>query len=229
MGKAPDARRNICYHWENTTFSGPPATTDHFPLTPNRVLSPTCSPSARPRCSTPPLIQTTIGAIGWTLTGTDNDDDAAAIVGQFFRQRGNRLSFTNTLIAEHTDRPVGLAVLYPGELARDLDLPLREHRRLLGLDPEITAEGQPGELYLDTLALIPSARGQGWGGQLLDACAAKADALGLPLALLVEDDNPAARLYTRHGFVPVEHVEVAGHGYTRLRRAVSGSVGSGEW
>ena len=163
-----------------------------------------------------PLVSATIGAIGHVLTGTDNDDDAAQVIGQFFGQRGNRLSFTHTLLAEVSGRPVGLAVLYPGELARALDDPFRAHRRMLGLSPEVVSEGQPGELYLDTLALVPAARGQGYGAALLQACAARARACGLPLALLVEDGNPAERLYRRQGFRPVGRMEVAGHGYTRM-------------
>lgn len=168
-----------------------------------------------------PLIAQTIGSIGWTLTGTDNDEDAAHLIAQFFVGRGNRLSFTHTLIAEEGGRPVGLAVLYAGELAHDLDEVFREHRRMLGLPPEIVSEGQAGELYLDTLALIPEVRGRGYGGQLLEACAQKADQLGLPLALLVEAGNPAERLYTRSGFVPAEKVRLSGHEYTRMVRGRS--------
>lgn len=164
-----------------------------------------------------PLIQEAIGRVGQHLTGTDNDGDAAHVIADFFVSRGNRLSFTHTLIAEgNGGRPVGLAVLYPGDFAQALDAPFREHRRLLGLDPYIPAEAQVGELYLDTLATVAQARGQGVGTALLGACAGRARALGLPLTLLVEDGNPAARLYARSGFLPAGERELAGHRYTRL-------------
>lgn len=171
-----------------------------------------------------PLIQSAIGAIGHHLTGSTNDHDAAQVLARFFARPGHRLSFTQTLVAELDGRPVGLAVLYPGAEAGALDEPFRAQRQMLGLDPQIVSEGRPGELYLDTLATVPEVRGQGIGGQLLDACAERARALGLPLSLLVEDGNPAARLYLRSGFSEVGREEIAGHGYARLWRGGSESL-----
>lgn len=165
-----------------------------------------------------PLIQEATGRVGQHLTGTTNDGDAAHVIAEFFVGRGNRLSFTHALIAEGAGRPLGVAVLYPGEFAEALDHPFREHRRLLGLDPAIPTEARAGELYLDTLATVAAARGRGVGAALLGACAERARSLGLPLTLLVEDGNPAARLYARSGFVPVGRQDLAGHTYTRLAR-----------
>ncbi|WP_104990091.1 GNAT family N-acetyltransferase [Deinococcus sp. NW-56] len=166
-----------------------------------------------------PLIQEATRRVGQHLTGTTSDEDAAHVIAEFFVARGNRLSFTHTLIAEGEDgRPVGLAVLYPGEFAQALDAPFREHRRSLGLDPAIPSEAEAGELYLDTLATVAEARGRGVGRALIEACAERARALGLPLTLLVEDGNPAARLYARSGFVAVGRQDLAGHAYTRLAR-----------
>lgn len=164
-----------------------------------------------------PLIQEAMGRVGHHLTGTTNDEDAGHVIASFFVARGNRLSFTHTLIAEgEGGRPVGLAVLYPGEFAEALDAPFREHRRSLGLDPAIPTEAEVGELYLDTLATVPAARGRGVGAALIAACAGRARRLGLPLTLLVEDGNPAARLYARSGFVPAGERELAGSRYARL-------------
>lgn len=163
-----------------------------------------------------PLIQEAIGNIGRQLTGTDNDEDAAHVIAQFFGLRGNRLSFTNALIAELGSRPVGVALAYPGELAQALDDPFRQHRASLGLTPEVVSEAEAGEFYLDTLATVASARGQGVGAALIAACGERARALGLPLTLLVEDGNPARRLYERSGFVPAGEAFIAGHRYERL-------------
>ena len=166
-----------------------------------------------------PLIQEAIGAIGHHLTGTDNDADAAHVIAQFFPLRGHRLSFTNVLMAEgEGGQPLGLAVLYPGDLAAALDDIWRAHRRSLGLEGEITTEARPGELYLDTLATLPAARGQGIGAALLGACAGRAREQGLTLTLLVEDGNPARRLYERQGLREVGREELAGHHYARLSR-----------
>lgn len=165
-----------------------------------------------------PLIQEAIGAIGHHLTGTDNDTDAAHVIAQFFVLRGNRLSFTNVLVAEAQGQRVGLALVYPGELAHALDDPFRQHRASLGLSPEVVSEAQAGEFYLDTLATLPAVRGQGIGAALLGACFARAQSLGLPLTLLVEDGNPARRLYERSGLTEVGRRELAGHSYARMER-----------
>ena len=165
-----------------------------------------------------PLIQAAIGPVGWALTGTRSDEDAAHVIAEFFPLRGQRLSFLHTLIAELGGQPVGLAVVYPGEFAHALDEPVRAHRRSLGLSPEVESEAQAGELYLDTLAVTPAARGQGVGGALLERCAARARDLGLPLTLLVEEGHPARRLYERSGFVPAGTREIAGQRYTRMER-----------
>ncbi|WP_233554447.1 GNAT family N-acetyltransferase [Deinococcus cavernae] len=165
-----------------------------------------------------PLIQQTIGAIGQALTGSASDDEAAHVIAQFFPLRGHRLSFTQTLIAELDGRPAGLAVLYPGEFAVPLDQPFRDFLKSRGLPDQVVSEGLPGELYLDTLATLPDVRGQGVGTALLRACSEKARQQSLPLGLLVEEGNPAQRLYVRHGFVAAGQTQLAGHRYLRLRQ-----------
>ncbi len=58
--------------------------------------------------------------------------------------------------------------------------------------------------WLEDMVLHPLARGQGVGGQLLDAALAHARAQGcLRVTLLTDGDNlPAQRFYARHGFAP---------------------------
>lgn len=165
-----------------------------------------------------PLIQEALGAIGWALTGTDNDEDAAHVIAQFFGLRGNRLSFTNVLIAEVGSLPAGLALAYDGAWARELDEPFRQHRASLGLTPEVVSEAEAGEFYLDTLATAAQMRGRGVGSALIAACGERARALGLPLTLLVEDGNPARKLYERSGFTQAGEREIAGHRYARMVR-----------
>lgn len=164
-----------------------------------------------------PLIQSTIGGVGRALTGTATDEDAAHVLAEFFPLRGHRLSFTHTLIAETGSQPVGLLVSYPGEFAVALDGPFRDHLRTIG-QPAITEpEGQPGELYLDTLAVSPGWRGRGVGGALLEAAVLRAQTLGLTrLGLLSEAHNPATRLYTRHGFEAAGERTVSGIRFIHL-------------
>ncbi|WP_288432074.1 GNAT family N-acetyltransferase [uncultured Deinococcus sp.] len=168
-----------------------------------------------------PLIQETIGAIGHALTGEVDDAGAARVIEEAFARPGHRLSFEFTLLLEEDGVPLGLAVLYPGERAELLDRPFHDRLRALGRPDHIVAEARPGELYLDTLAVAGAARGRGLGATLLAACAARAQAAGRPLALLVEDGNPAGRLYRRLGFAGEEEVTVAGHRYLRLAWAAA--------
>lgn len=169
-----------------------------------------------------PLIQATIGRIGWALTGAQSDEASAPVIQARWAQPGHRLSFAQARVLEGRGQPLGLAVAYPGADAWALDEPWRAHLRALGQPGDIESEGTPGELYLDTLAVVPNARGQGLGARLLADTADWAAGLGLPrVGLLVEADNPAARLYARAGFHPVGTRQLAGGTYTHLVRPVS--------
>ena len=88
----------------------------------------------------------------------------------------------------------------------------------------ILADGQPiGRLYLARwaeehriidIAIVPEHRGRGIGSRLLADVIAEADAVGKPVSIHVEMQNPARRLYERLGFLPVDE-----HGvYVLMRR-----------
>jgi ribosomal protein S18 acetylase RimI-like enzyme len=63
-------------------------------------------------------------------------------------------------------------------------------------------ETQVGELYLDSLAVLPEYRRQGIAQRLLKATKKKADKMGVPcVGLLVDKGNPAGEaLYASVGF-----------------------------
>ena len=63
-------------------------------------------------------------------------------------------------------------------------------------------ETQAGELYLDSLAVLPEYRRQGIAQRLLTATKKKTDMMGLPcVGLLVDKGNPAGEaLYASVGF-----------------------------
>jgi GNAT superfamily N-acetyltransferase len=68
-------------------------------------------------------------------------------------------------------------------------------------------EREPGYGFVDeqtpelTIAVVPSCRGRGYGDELLGALLAQARRDGFhQISLSVEPDNPALRLYERHGF-----------------------------
>ena len=71
-------------------------------------------------------------------------------------------------------------------------------------------EQEPGYGFVDeqtpelSIAVVPSRRGKGFGDELLKALLAQARNDGFEqISLSVEPDNPALRLYERHGFSKV--------------------------
>lgn len=74
-------------------------------------------------------------------------------------------------------------------------------------------ETQAGELYLDSLAVLPEYRHQGIAHHLIKATKQKADEIGLPcLGLLVDKGNPVGEsLYTSIGFRYVNDNQFGGH------------------
>jgi GNAT superfamily N-acetyltransferase len=62
----------------------------------------------------------------------------------------------------------------------------------------------PEQLRVVDVALLPEYRGSGLGTALLRALQAEAKEAGKPLRLRVLKTNPAARLYARLGFVPLD-------------------------
>ena len=167
-----------------------------------------------------PLIQATIGGIGWALTGEDGDPGAVSVLSALFPRPGHRLSFEQALVAEEDGTPLGLAVSYPGDGAEGLDDPYRARLRDLGQPSIIQTEAQPDEWYLDTLATRPEARGRGVGSALVEAVAKRAREAGhARLGLLVEPANDGARrLYARLGFMEAGRRTVAGHAFLHLVR-----------
>jgi ribosomal protein S18 acetylase RimI-like enzyme len=151
-----------------------------------------------------PLILLAIGDLAFVLTGTPDLHETAAILGGFFKREANRLSYQNALVLEEDGTVVGLAILYDGAAARELDLPIERAAGQKSGDPQysIPTEPEKSEFYLDTLAVIPRCQGKGYGRKLIEAGCDRARRLGhLRIALLVEVDTPAAkRLYERLGF-----------------------------
>jgi ribosomal protein S18 acetylase RimI-like enzyme len=83
-------------------------------------------------------------------------------------------------------------------------------------------EKEPGYGFVDeqtpelSIAVVPSRRGKGYGEELLVALLKQARQDGFAqISLSVEPDNPALRLYERHGFTKVGE---SGGSWTMLAR-----------
>lgn len=167
-----------------------------------------------------PLIWQAIGDLAFVLAGTPNFQEVTSILSDFFRREDNRLSYQNALVMEEEGQVVGLAVLYDGAKARELDLPLERAAAVRSGDfnYRIPTEAEVSEFYLDTLSVLPRCQGRGYGGILIKAGCDRARQLRHSrIALLVEVDNrPAIRLYDRLGFRVNYTRLLAGHEYFHM-------------
>ena len=109
-----------------------------------------------------PLILEAIGSIAFILTGTTDRKEAASILEDFFRQEGNRVSYQNTLVLEEDGELAGIALIYDGAKARELDEPLeRAALEKSGIsDYCIPTEPDESGFYLDTVSVSPSCQGR---------------------------------------------------------------------
>ena len=127
----------------------------------------------------------------------------------------SQYSYRNTLVAMDADRVVGISVSYDGgllhELRRAFIEAAKEHfgKDHTGMDDET----QAGELYLDSLAVLPEYRRQGIARKLLLATKERANRMGLPcVGLLVDKGNPVGEaLYASVGFRYVNDNRWGGH------------------
>ena len=115
----------------------------------------------------------------------------------------SQYSYKNTLAAMDADKVVGVAVSYDGgrlhELRRAFIAAAKEHigKDHTGMDDET----QSGELYLDSLAVLPEYRRLGIAKKLVMTAKKRADHMRLRLGLLVDKDNPGGEaFYTHVGF-----------------------------
>lgn len=139
-----------------------------------------------------------------------------SLITQLASRRDTQYSYDNTICC-HDERGmiVGICTSYDGgELIRLRQAFINGAKEAFGIDhSSIPPETEAGELYIDSLAVLPEYRGQGIATQLLELTKQKCSRIGLPqVGLLVDAANPKAeRLYTRCGFEVVGVNEWGGH------------------
>ena len=134
---------------------------------------------------------------------------------QLVGREDSQYSYKNTLVAMEGNQVAGIATAYDGGQLHALRRVFIEHaRKWLKKDHSaMDDETQAGELYLDSLAVLPAYRCQGIASRLLKATAAKALAMGIQqVGLLVDKGNPAGeRLYVSNGFHYANDAQWGGH------------------
>jgi len=142
-------------------------------------------------------------------------DDFYSMMTDLVAQDKSQYSYRNTLVALDGDRVVGIATSYDGGSLHQLrEAFVLSAKHYLGRDwNNIDDETQPGELYLDSLAVDELYRGKGIAKKLINATVERAREMEIPLVgLLVDAGNPQAeRLYSSIGFVCAGDTEWGGH------------------
>ena len=147
-------------------------------------------------------------------------EDFYRMMTTLVEREDSQYSFKNTLVAMDGDKVVGISVSYDGGKLHTLRKAFIESAKkhigkdLTGMDDET----QAGELYLDSLAVLPEYRRQGLARQLLLATKERAGSMGLPVAgLLVDKGNPIGEaLYASLGFRYVNDSSWGGHSMKHL-------------
>jgi DNA-3-methyladenine glycosylase I len=127
----------------------------------------------------------------------------------------SQYSYRNTLVAMDGEKVVGISVSYDGSMLHELRRAFIEAaKEYVGKDnSSMDDETQAGELYLDSLAVLPEYRRQGIARRLILATKEKADAMHLPcVGLLLDKGNPDGEaLYSSVGFRYVNDSRWGGH------------------
>ena len=142
-------------------------------------------------------------------------DDFRRMMTMLVEREDSQYSYRNTLVAVDADKVVGISVSYDGSLLHQLRHAFIEAAKdHIGKDRSgMDDETQAGELYLDSLAVLPEYRRQGIARKLLLATKERANRLGLPcVGLLVDKNNPTGEaLYASVGFRYVNDSHWGGH------------------
>lgn len=168
-----------------------------------------------------PLLLSAIGNIAYTLTGTNDDEMARAILADFFVQENNRISYKHVLVDRRDGCITGMLLSYAGNHAAELDRPFIDRLDELygeGAAQELVAEARAGDFYLDSIAVDGRFQGQGIARALIEAFERRGREQGYAkLSLIVDPSNKrAAALYRRLGYVDDGIMMVSGTTYMRM-------------
>ena len=142
-------------------------------------------------------------------------NDFHKMMTMLVERENSQYSYRNTLVAMDGDKVIGISVSYDGARLHELRRAFIEAaKKYIGKDHSgMDDETQAGELYLDSLAVLPEYRRQGIARKLRKGTKERANRLGLPcVGLLVDKDNPIGEaLYTSIGFRYINDNQWGGH------------------
>ena len=163
------------------------------------------------------LASVVIEAIGLELSiGLAGSEERLPLVKALFTCLAaypeSQYSYRNSFIAVSDEgKPIGGIIAYDGACLHKLRKAfIREANRILGWNvteeesEEWGDEAEPGEIYIDSLYVVPEMRKQGVASDLIKVVEETFKPSGKPLGLLVEPENRVAfATYNRRGFKDV--------------------------
>lgn len=160
--------------------------------------------------------------VAWTvLTALDMDTSDLGKATDVCSDDFGLYSWKNALIAEEDGKPIGCIISYPG----DKYLQFREYtwpKLWTDIDPDLIKntphETEPGEYYLDSMAILPEYRGKAIGKKLMLAAIEHGKELRLEkFALIVDVDKPHLHdYYCQLGFKGVGPIQFFTHLFTKM-------------
>lgn len=164
--------------------------------------------------------------VAWTvLTALDLPLDDLKRVKASCADEKSMYSWANTIVACHGDEVIGCIVSYPGDKYESM----RQYTwPRLWADgdnddySDIPAETQPGEYYLDSMAIKPQYRGYGIGRELIRAAMQHGENRGYDrFGLLVSVHKPKLMAYYETmGFKAEDSMMFFGHPYHIMRQEI---------
>ncbi|QDO94706.1 GNAT family N-acetyltransferase [Formosa sediminum] len=149
------------------------------------------------------LLLTAMETIVYEFIGVADYNEALAFLEHFTKQQNNQYSYQNCYVVENEHQVIAAINCYDGaclaSLRQSIQQYINSHYNST-LNPE--DETEPGEIYIDSFAVIKSEQGKGIGAMLLkfiiQTYVYKQHNI---LGLLVEEHNPKAEnLYINLGF-----------------------------
>ena len=150
----------------------------------------------------------------------EQDRGKLELLAESISQDDTLYSWRHTIIAQDEDgKPLAALVAYKGD-----DYMQMRKRTFAMLDELITfdvesmdAEAQSGELYIDSIAVMPHVRGKGIARRLLQYGIEVAREMHLPVILACDPNNLSAKtLYESLGFKHEGDLFIFGHHYLRM-------------
>ena len=148
-------------------------------------------------------------------------DNYTAVLTEIASREGTQYSWQYALVAEVEGVQAGAVVGYNGvRLAELREGTFEVLRETVGRVPNIADETEAGEIYLDSVGVLPEFRGLGVGRALVAAFCERAFAKGYErVGLMVDYANPnAEQLYTSLGFERIGTKVLFGHRMWHLQK-----------